>query len=153
MPPVVGYGVQGGVLVSSCPRLATESWKCPIHIHMANRQNIKHLIFNTERLIKDYPSLSSWIPGLLCTPHCWGHLVLVRLLHTSHTFGRNALIWGYFQNVWLRHFWGHWGQRTFDVEFWGWIKNDFLKMLADSSLDWGWFWQFFSPYCSWINPS
>jgi hypothetical protein len=32
-------------------------------------------------------------------------------------FGTNALIWGYFWNISKIHFWGHWGQRTIDVEF------------------------------------
>ena len=58
------------------------------------------------------------------TPHCLGHLVIVRSLPTIHMylpaiFGTNALIWGFFQNVWKGRFWGHWGQRTFKVEFWG----------------------------------
>ena len=35
---------------------------------------------------------------------------------SSSIFGRFALIWGYFQKFWWSRFWGHWGQRTFNVE-------------------------------------
>ena len=46
-------------------------------------------------------------------------------------FGKNALIWGHFENVWYSRFWGHWGQRTFEVEFLGYnLENlkSFLKV-------------------------
>ena len=33
-------------------------------------------------------------------------------------FGTNALIWGYFPNYLQHCFWGHWGQRMIEVEFW-----------------------------------
>ena len=41
----------------------------------------------------------------MVTHHCWRRFFW--------------LIWGYFQNVWKGRFWGHWGQRMFEVEFWG----------------------------------
>ena len=55
------------------------------------------------------------------TPGCKGRFVLVRSLPTIHTsyvliFSRNALIWSYFKNIWKDHFWGHWGQKWFEVE-------------------------------------
>ena len=49
-------------------------------------------------------------------------------------FGTNALVWGYFWNVRKGRFWGHWGQRTIDVEFWGCdlkIWQPFLKISAN----------------------
>ena len=44
---------------------------------------------------------------------------------SSSIFGRFALIWGNFQNFRSTRFWGHWGQRTFNVEFWGCNLEDF----------------------------
>ena len=35
-----------------------------------------------------------------------------------------AFIWSYLQNFWLSRFWGHWGQKMFNVKFWGY---DLLK--------------------------
>ena len=89
------------------------------------------------------------------TPHCWEHLVLVPTIHISPllrtfgfstistynsylplTFGKFALIWCYFQNICACRFWGHWGQRTIDVEFWGCdleIWQSFLKVWLPTS--------------------
>jgi hypothetical protein len=47
-------------------------------------------------------------------------------LYLRLIFGRNALIWGYFQNVWQCRFWGHECQRMFEVGFWDFDPKMFL---------------------------
>ena len=58
------------------------------------------------------------------TPHYWECLVFcdhsLNFIPPVSIFGRFALIWGYiFLRVLVKPFWGRWGQRTFDVKFWG----------------------------------
>ena len=58
-------------------------------------------------------------------------------IHTI--FGRFALIWCYFQNICVCHFWDHWGQRMIEVEFWGCdlkILQSFLKVWLPISKKW-----------------
>ena len=45
------------------------------------------------------------------TPHMSGRNIYVILI-----LGKNAAIWYNFLNICQSHFWGHWGQRMFDVE-------------------------------------
>ena len=42
-------------------------------------------------------------------------LPTIYILHQS--LEKNALIWGYLQNIWQCRFWGHGGQSTFEVDF------------------------------------
>ena len=40
------------------------------------------------------------------------------------------LFWGYFQIIWQSSFWGHWGQRTFVVEFWDFELKSYAKITS-----------------------
>ena len=83
---------------------------------------------------RSFLSLSSFLPrkifklfhfGMLNqdTPHCRGLLVFLRSLPTIHSSHQSLepMHWfeAIFEMFYSAVFWGHWGQRTINVEFWG----------------------------------
>ena len=106
------------MLAGSCPmtKYLETSWQ----LQDIWQATIKGLLKTARWLPDDYLKTLRWVQDKahMSRRNIWINFEAPQQYIVISNLGENAAIWCNFQNIWQSRFWGHWGQRTFNVEFW-----------------------------------